>query len=233
MCVRRLTFVRRTSFLSYLYATPVLRRTNTKRDVARLQCPLLRYAFRCCTVLRWRMTTAAPALSPDERCIAAACLGRLGRWGNQVFQYACCALAGEAHGAKLLLPPAWPGRAVLAEAAAAEPLHAEFEAGLPLCADRPLLSHVGWRAWASSREPLASAAQRNGGTLSGRQARALALRAQFTALTCRRAGAPPGAAGERKRAARGWLPQRRRRGRRRGLRRRACSPARVVGLVCV
>ena len=50
-----------------------------------------------------------PAPSP-ERCIAAACLGRLGRWGNQVFQYACCALAAEAHGAKLLLPPDWPGR---------------------------------------------------------------------------------------------------------------------------
>jgi hypothetical protein len=81
------------------------------------------------------MTSSSP---PPERCVAVACLGRLGRWGNQVFQYACCALAAEAHGAKLLLPPDWPGRAVLAEAAAAESLHADFEAGLPLCADRPL-----------------------------------------------------------------------------------------------
>ena len=144
-----------------------------------------------------------------------------------MFQYACCALAAEAHGAKLLLPPDWPGRTVLAEAAAAQPLEFEFEAGLPLCADRPLLSHAGWRAWASSHEPLASAAQR--GALSGRQARALALAAHSTALTWQCAGAPPGAAGERERAVRGWLLQRRQR---RRLRRRACGAARLVGLVC-
>jgi hypothetical protein len=119
------------------------------------------------------MTSTAPAVPPavpPERCVAAACLGRLGRWGNQVFQYACCALAAEAHGATLLLPPDWPGRAVLSEAAAALPLHADVEAALPLCADRPLLSHAGWRAWAATREPLASAAPP--APLSGRQARA-------------------------------------------------------------
>ena len=145
-----------------------------------------------------------------------------------MFQYACCALAAEAHGAKLLLPPDWPGRAVLAEAAAAESLHADFEAGLPLCADRPLLSHAGWRAWASSREPLASAAQH--GTLSGRQARARARAqpAHYMSLMWQRAGAPPGAAGERERAARGWLLLQRRR---RGLCCCACGAARMVGLV--
>jgi RNA polymerase sigma factor (sigma-70 family) len=44
---------------------------------------------------------AVACAAPAARCVAAACVGRLGRWGNQVFQYACCALVAEAQAAIL------------------------------------------------------------------------------------------------------------------------------------
>jgi hypothetical protein len=111
---------------------------------------------------------ASPA-APPPPLVAAACLGRLGQWGNQVFQYAACVLAAELHGGGVACPD-WPGRLILAAAACDPLLTAHEEDALPLCADRPVLSHPGWRAWAATRAPLAAACT-PGQPLSGRQAR--------------------------------------------------------------
>ena len=138
---------------------------------------------------------------PPSIVIAASCLGRLGRWGNQVFQWGTLKLSAELHGGRLLCPD-WPGRHVLVRAAllGLEPacqvgrsacvsglftdtfgqVHAALDElltsdgeALPLCADRPMLSHAGWRAWAQTQEPLRSllAAEANSAGLSGHQAR--------------------------------------------------------------
>ena len=99
---------------------------------------------------------------PAPEVVAGACIGRLGLFGNAVFQYTALKLAAELHGARFLLPP-WPAGSVFAETASDAVLEPELEASLPLVADRPVLSHAGWRAWAATREPLASA----GAVLSG------------------------------------------------------------------
>jgi hypothetical protein len=144
------------------------------------------------------MGDSPPVPTPSQGLvIAASCLGRLGRWGNQVFQWAALRLAAELHEARFLCPD-WPGRHVLVraslrlqdcrglgcksltphlfaqlQAALDALLTADEEAALPLCADRPVLSHAGWRAWAQEQEPLRSllTSQPASAGLSGHQAR--------------------------------------------------------------
>lgn len=134
-----------------------------------------------------------------RKVVAAACLGRLGRWGNQVLQYAACKLAAELHGCQLLCPD-WAGRRVLAGAAEDGWLSDEVEAHLPLCADRPVLSHAGWLAWARTREPLLSAY--DGAAISGRQVRRLLPQVNASVLD---ASATAPAALERAHAWWGWF----------------------------
>jgi hypothetical protein len=109
------------------------------------------------------------ARSAQTVVFAASCLGRLGRWGNQIFQWSALRLAAELHGGKLLCPD-WAGRRCLVEAASDALLTADVDASLPLCADRPVLSHAGFRAWALTREPLKSASLL-AGDVSGHQLR--------------------------------------------------------------
>lgn len=132
--------------------------------------------------------------------IALGCLGRLGRWGNQVFQWSALRVAAELHGARLLCPD-WAGRHVLVEAAADELLTDGTEAGLPLCADRPVLSHVGWRAWALTREPLRSLTA-DAAEVSGHRLRRLMQ--QVNADILRKSTAPGGDSYPGPRAASYW-----------------------------
>ena len=92
-----------------------------------------------------------------------ACLGRLGQLGNQIFQFAFATLCARIHSLDLVAPD-WIGRYCFPSAskcATAPP------ASRVLVADRVVLSHAGWRTWASQRAPLSSF-----GELSGKRLRA-------------------------------------------------------------
>ena len=112
-------------------------------------------------------TVPAPAAT-----LHAACLGQLGQFGNQLFQYAFALAYAERWGLRLRVPDDWIGSLTLegaCTAVAATPLPSPLER--VLLADRVVLSHAGWRAWAETREPLASVPRAAGAALSGRQLR--------------------------------------------------------------
>lgn len=115
---------------------------------------------------REKTTAAAPAV------IYAACLDQLGQFGNQVFQYAFALLYAERWGLRLRTPR-WVGACVFV--GAAEPAQALTPLPPPservILADRVVLSHAGWKAWAEAREPLASLVRLSGAPLSGRTLR--------------------------------------------------------------
>ena len=100
------------------------------------------------------------------------CLGKLGQFGNQLFQYAFAIAYAEAWKLQLRTPP-WMGALVF------ESGHHALE-GPPIkdanerliLADRVILSHAGWKQWVEQREPLACVVRDSGGgTLSGRKLR--------------------------------------------------------------
>ena len=92
-----------------------------------------------------------------------ACLGRLGQFGNQIFQFAFATICARVHRLNLITPD-WIGRYCFPYAAA---FATAPPASRVLVADRVVLSHAGWRAWASQRAPLSSF-----GELSGKRLRA-------------------------------------------------------------
>ena len=116
--------------------------------------------------------------SPSSSCTAdrprvlyAACLGQLGQFGNQLFQYAFASLYSDLHHLRLVTP-AWTG-AYAFVGARAKCVGSALAEGRLLLADRVVLSHAGWRDWASHREPLLSVRRASGiETLSGRRIRA-------------------------------------------------------------
>ena len=111
------------------------------------------------------------ASSPPKACLYAACLGQLGQFGNQIFQFAFALLYADTWGLLLRTPP-WVGaRAYVGAALAPPPLPPASER--VLLADRVILAHHGWKQWAEAREPLASIvrAQSVTGGLSGRALR--------------------------------------------------------------
>ncbi|KAL1523629.1 hypothetical protein AB1Y20_018565 [Prymnesium parvum] len=101
--------------------------------------------------------------------LTMSCLGSLGQFGNQIFQYAFLKLFSELRGASIVCPD-WIGRRAFALHDPLPPREPRLR--LPFVADRVVLSHRGWRRWASEREPLASLLRANGGkALSGRALR--------------------------------------------------------------
>ncbi len=120
---------------------------------------------------RGRMADADAEADGGERpALYAACLGRMGQFGNQVFQYAF-ALAYARTWSLMLRTPEWIGTHAFRDAAqyASGPL-----APAPsrvLLADRVVIAHAGWKIWARKREPLATAGRERGQKLSGREVR--------------------------------------------------------------
>ena len=97
-------------------------------------------------------------------------LGRLGQFGNQIFQYSFLRVYAELHGLRVACPD-WLGRHAFA---LYDDLLPPSAAALPLVPDRVVLSHAGWRRWAATREPLAGLIRANGGKqLSGKALRRL------------------------------------------------------------
>jgi hypothetical protein len=103
-----------------------------------------------------------------------ACLGELGQFGNQLFQYAFGVAYAHRWDVRLRTP-LWIGAYTLDGAAAhirGPPLPPPSER--TIVADRIVLSHAGWKRWAMRREPLATMVAAAGGIpLSGRKMRAL------------------------------------------------------------
>ena len=101
----------------------------------------------------------------DRPVVAIACLGHLGQWGNQLFQYAFARIIADSNRFRILAPH-WLGRRAFGGKCAMDaPLAPWME--LPLIADRVVLSHPGWRRWAESREPLRSLTRKAGGQPAG------------------------------------------------------------------
>ena len=100
--------------------------------------------------------------------VTLSCIGQLGQFGNQIFQYAFLRIFAEVHGLSAACPD-WLGRhAFLLQDVL---LHAT-PLNLPVVPDRVVLSHAGWRRWAAEREPLAGLIRANGGQpLSGKALR--------------------------------------------------------------
>ena len=113
------------------------------------------------------MNFFCPDATIDAPVLAISCLGRLGRFGNQLFQYSFIRIVADANGYRVLCPP-WLGARVFG-LSDGEPF-----AALPLVADRVVLSHAGWRSWAAAREPMKTLIREAGGadSLSGRKLRA-------------------------------------------------------------
>ena len=118
-----------------------------------------------------------------------ACLGRLGQFGNQIFQFAFATLCARVHRLNLITPD-WIGRYCFPYAAA---FATAPPASRVLVADRVVLSHAGWRAWASQRAPLSSFGELSGKRLRAEMPQVNASSLSTGALCC--AGAqhvPPG-----------------------------------------
>lgn len=113
----------------------------------------------------------------------AACLGELGQFGNQLFQFFFALAYSERWGLRLLTPD-WVGARCLAGAAdkvAAATLPPQNER--LVLADRVVLSHAGWRQWVQQREPLATVLRREGASeLSGRRLRQACPQVNATAI---------------------------------------------------
>jgi hypothetical protein len=119
--------------------------------------------------------------------LCAAMLGSLGLYGNSLIQLAASIALAESAGARLVVPERWHRRfGVLFCGGGGDGDHhhhhpyrwrpvTDAEAwSLPIVSDRVVLSHPGFRAWCSTREPYLSLAREAGdGGLSGRQLRRL------------------------------------------------------------
>ena len=95
----------------------------------------------------------------DRPLLLLGCLGHLGQFGNQLFQYAFFRILADENSFRRLCPP-WLGSSVFETGD--EPMAAASPA-LPLVADRVVLSHVGWRRYAATREPAVSLIRAAGG----------------------------------------------------------------------
>ena len=126
----------------------------------------------------------------------AACLGQLGQFGNQIFQFAFAVVYAELWGLALRTP-VWVGTYAFSgdkeRRCTAPPLPPAAER--IVVADRVILAHLGWKRWAEGRAPLASLSRAagGGGGLSGRALRkwcpqvnaaAIAASADERAIAC-------------------------------------------------
>ena len=114
---------------------------------------------------------AESSTAEEKAMLYAACLGELGQFGNQLFQYAFAIAYSSTWGLRLRTPT-WIGSFVFeGDYTRGRPLPADGDR--VLLADRVVLSHAGWRQWAEGREPLASlrARENAGAPLSGRKLR--------------------------------------------------------------
>ena len=116
-------------------------------------------------------------LGSESAWLCASCLGSLGLFGNNLFQLAACHLLARGCGLKLLIPSNFKYHYLfqhsdLWEGVAPDIAHST---DLPLIIDRVVMSHVGFRAWATTTATYKSIAQHLNGSsasgLSGRQLR--------------------------------------------------------------
>lgn len=92
--------------------------------------------------------TLEDAVPTAADSVCASCLGALGRFGNGVFQLLACALLAERAGLVLAIPDSWAHAAVFEGASGWHHLPAADAYRLPLVADRVVISHPGFKAWA-------------------------------------------------------------------------------------
>ena len=114
-----------------------------------------------------------PARLDRQATLYAACIGQLGQFGNQIYQYAFAFLYAELWGLSLCTGP-WVGAFSFCKASlnflCADKLSPPEQR--LLLADRVVLAHPGWKQWAEAcREPLLSLAKCSGKPLSGRALR--------------------------------------------------------------